>query len=70
MKFEPWEKFKNTAPLPLNDEIKEPPCTHCQWWAPRVTTNENGVFAGIKLCITPGDMEHDFSCYKAINGED
>jgi hypothetical protein len=61
-RYQPWvDCEKQFKPIEVN--IDEPPCKHCFFFNPRVTTDKNGNFAGVIVC-TSDDMNHDFSCFK------
>jgi len=43
--------------------MAEPPCKHCKFFKPTITTLSNGMYDGVILCIH-GDMCSDFSCFR------
>lgn len=50
----------------LNLDIYEPPCRHCKYFKPRITTDVRGEFDGVIICHKEdGEMEHDFSCFRS-----
>ena len=59
--WEPWEKYKDTAPMRI-EEIIEPPCKLCKYFSPRVLTNSLGDFDGVRMCVAE-EMYSDFSCF-------
>lgn len=65
-KFDPWQQAEDKSESGcLNIDVSEPPCKHCKFWRPRITTNRYGHQDGVVLCCND-EMHNDFSCFKEL----